>query len=125
MVENTFIIRLSDGSDIVDELKNLSKEKEISYGIIVGGCGKIKEFELVSGGPHGSIEVMKSADEFQVNSVSGKIQKKSSGDILTSVNVSVTKTGFAQRGGQLIKGKASDSLEILVRKVDVKKIIYA
>lgn len=123
-MENTFVLKLSDGADILEGIKKLAKEKEIGYGLFVSGFGKIKEFELLSSGSQGSIERMKSREESQVNAVSGKIQKKGgSFDVL--LRVSVTKTGFTPKGGQLIQGKAAISLEIGIRKVDLKKIIEA
>ena len=125
MGENTFVLKLSDGSDIMAGLHKLAEEKEIEYGLLVSGCGKIKEFELLSTGPQGSIDKMKSKEEFQVNAVSGKVQKTASGKFNTLVRVSITKTGFTPKGGQLIGGKAAGTLEIGVRKVDLKKIIEA
>ena len=125
MTENMFALMLKDGSDIIEGLQNLAKEQDIGYGFLVSACGKIKEFELVSNGPRGSIEKMSAKEEFQVNAISGKIQKSNAGNFTTLIRVSITKTGFTPQGGQLIKGKASGTLEIGVRKVDLKKMIVA
>jgi len=125
MAENTFVLKLGDGSDIMDGLQELVKEKGIDYGLLVSGIGRIKEFELLSTGPHGSIERMNSGDEFQLNAMSGKLLLLPSGKVNSYVRVSIIKTGFTPKAGQLIKGKASGSLEIGIRKIDLKKIIEA
>lgn len=125
MVENTFVLKLSDGSDILEGLQTLIKENGIDYGLLVNGVGKIKEFELLSTGPKGRIERMKSNDEFQLNAMSGKLQLLPSGKVNSYLRVSITKTGFTPKAGQLIKGKAAGSLEIGLRKIDMKKIIEA
>jgi len=125
MPESTFVLKLSDNADIIAELEKLAREKEISYGLFVDAVGKLKSFELIGNGPKGSIEKLKSDESFQVNAVSGKIQKAPNGKPSIYMRISITKSGFTPRAGQLISGKASESLEIGVRKVDIKKIIGA
>lgn len=123
MAEKTFVLRAGDGSDIMKELEKLAVEKGIDYGLFVSGCGSVKDFELISTGSKGSVDSMKLKTEFQVNAVSGRIQKKQGGKFEIILRVSVTKTGFTPKGGQLIRGKAAGVFEIGIRKIDTSRII--
>ena len=125
MVEKTLVLKLSDGADIIAEIEKLVKENSVNYGMLVSGCGKIKEFELISHKQKGGVDKIRFEKEFEVNAISGKIQMGESGKINSNIRVSVTSTGFTQKAGQLIKGKAAGQLEIGIRKIDFGKIIEA
>ncbi|MFH1224961.1 MAG: PPC domain-containing DNA-binding protein [Candidatus Diapherotrites archaeon] len=122
--ENTFVVKINDGTDIFERLNKLAKDKDIEYGMILNGCGAVREFELISSGPKASMEKLRSKDAFQINAMSGKIQKKS-GEYDVTVRASITKSGFTPRSGQLTYGRASGTLEVGVRKIAVRKIIEA
>lgn len=123
--ENIFVLSLSDGSDIIGGLQKLAEDNQIDYGMLVSACGRIKDFELVSSGPQGRMETMRSKDDFRVTAASGKIQKLSGGKLDIVVRATITRTGFTPKGGHLIRGKAAGTLELGVRKIDLKKIIMA
>ena len=124
MAETTFVLKLSDGSDVMEGLEELVMEKDVKYGMLVSASGSIKSFELVSTQSRGGMEKQKFEGPCDVNSISGKLQLDK-GKPLLNVRVSVTSTGFTQYTGQLLKAVASGSLEIGVRKVDMGKIIEA
>lgn len=125
MTEGTFVLKLGEGADIFAGLEKLARENNIDYGLLVSGCGKIKGFELISHEQKGGIGRMKFENEFELNAISGKIQKTKAGTVTTNIRVSVTSTGFTPKAGQLISGKASKNLELGVRKIDFRKIIEA
>ena len=125
MAENTLILKLTDGSDIMTELGKLAKEKEISYGFIVSGCGKIKDFEIVSHGRSATINTFRSETPYELDAISGKIEMNKKNGLNITVRVTVSSTGFTAKVGQLVNGKASGALEIEIRKVDLKKMIIA
>jgi len=125
LVEKTLVLKLSDDADIVTELEKLAKENSVEYGMLLSGCGKIKEFELISHEQKGGVGRTKFEKEFEVNAISGKIQIHKSGKIDSNIRISVTSTGFTPKAGQLVKGKAAGQLEIGIRKIDFKKIIEA
>lgn len=121
----TFVLRLGDGSDVIEGLERLAEEKEIDYGLLVSGCGRIRDFELVLHEPGGGVNRMKFEGEFELNAISGKIKAEKSGKINVNVKVLVASTGFTPKAGQLVSGNAAGMLEIGVRKVGFEGIIEA
>ena len=124
MPENTFVLKLSNGADVLTELKKLGEEKQIDYGLIVSGTGSLKDMELISNEPKGGIASLRFDSPVEMHAISGKIQTRK-GVVTVDVRVSVTGTGFTPKAGQLVHALASGSLEIGVRKVDLGKIIEA
>ncbi|MCX6798489.1 MAG: DUF296 domain-containing protein [Candidatus Diapherotrites archaeon] len=125
MAENTFVLKLSDGSDVMSGLEKIAKEKEINYGFIVGGCGKIKDFEIVSHSRNAGVDTFESKTEYELDAISGKIEMNRKNGLNVTVRVTISSTGFTAKVGQLVKGKASGALELEVKKVDLKKMIIA
>lgn len=125
LVEKTFILSLDDGSDVIRELEKFVRENEMEYCLLVSGSGKIKEFELILHEPNGGLNRARFENEFELNALSGKIQKAKDGKINTNIKVSVTSTGVTPKAGQMVSGKAAGVLEISVRKVGFGGIIEA
>ncbi len=123
-MENMFVLKLVDGEDIILGLKKLAEEKSIDYGFLVSASGSIKDFELVSIESRGGMSRNLFREECDVVSVSGKIGKVD-GKPEINMRVSISSTGFTSNSGQLLKGKAAGTLEIGVRKVNMKNIIGA
>ena len=120
-----FVLKLSDGSDIFAALEKFAKENNIGYGTFVSGCGKLKNFELISNERSAGLGQLKSDKEFELEAVSGKMQTDKNGKVTINMRVSITSSGFTPKAGQLIKGKASKGLEICIRKMGSKKMIEA
>jgi len=125
MAENTFILKLTDGSDLMAGLEKLAKENGISYGFIVSGCGKITDFQLVSHCRNAGVDTFESKSEYALDAISGKMENNKKNGFRLEVRAAISSTGFTAKVGQLIKAKASGTLEIEVKKVDLKKIIIA
>ena len=125
MSEKTFVLILDDNSDVIGELEKFVRENEMEYCLLVSGSGKIKEFELILHEPKDGLNKARFENGFELNAISGKIQKAKDGKINTNIKVSVTSTGFTPKAGQLVSGKASGMLEISVRKVGFGGIIEA
>ena len=125
MVEQTFLLKMSEGADVFEELEKLARASKIDYAFIVSGYGRIKDFELISHESKGGISRAKFGSEFEVNAMSGKVQLLKGGKFAASLRVSVSSTGFTSKAGQIVAGKAGKSLEIGLRKVDFSRIIEA
>lgn len=125
MAENTFVLKLEDGADVIAGLEKLARENNIDYGLLISACGKIKEFELLSNTSKKSVDSLKVEAAFDVQAISGKIENNKKNGLQTHVRVSIVNTGFTAKSGQLIRAKAAGNLEIGVRKVDMGKIIYS
>lgn len=119
-----YTVILDDNEEIFPALERFSKENEITYGMIVSAKGAIKHFDIISHGQRGTVEKINYKREFEVNALSGKIDIKG-GEVRLKMNALVSSSGFTPISGELLNGKTAGSLQIVVRKVDMKKMIEA
>lgn len=119
-----FTVILEDGEEIFPALEQVIKENEITYGMVVSGKGAIKDFDIISHGQRGTVEKVNYRREFEVNALSGKVEFRSKQPRI-KMNVLVSSSGFTPITGELLSGKAAGSLQIIVRKIDMKKMIEA
>jgi predicted DNA-binding protein with PD1-like motif len=119
-----YTVILEEDEEIFPALEKFAKENEITYGMIISAKGAIKHFDIISHGQRGTVEKMNYRKEFEVNALSGKIDIKG-GEVRLKMNALVSSSGFTPISGELLNGKAAGSLQIVVRKVDMKKMIEA
>ncbi|PIN99276.1 MAG: hypothetical protein COT90_00395 [Candidatus Diapherotrites archaeon CG10_big_fil_rev_8_21_14_0_10_31_34] len=125
MSENTFVLKLNENADVIEELKKFVTEQNISYGLFVSASGKIKECELISIEPKCGIAKNLFKGEYEVNAVSGKIEKNKKNEVVIHLRVSISSNDFSSKAGELTKGKSGRILEIGIRKIELNKIINA
>lgn len=119
-----FTVTLEDNEDIFPALSTFAEENEIAYGLIISGKGALKDFDIISHGQRGTVEKVNYKREFEVNALSGKIETKGK-EVKIKMNALVTSSGFTPISGELLGGKVAGFLQIVVRKVDMKKMIEA
>lgn len=113
---------IEDNEDIVGTLKQIAQEHQIDFGLIQGASGKLKDFDLVLTKQKGRMEPVKHNQIYSMDNAHGKIEKTKEG-YLCLINATVLDEKLTPKTGQLIKGKASGELKIIIRKSDMKKII--
>ena len=124
--QNLLSLKISNNGDIMAAIEKFAEENQIIYGIFQKARGKIKEINLISSGMRGSLIGTKSEGSFEVNTVSGQIQKISAIKFKIDLRMTISSSGFTGKEGQLLSGKAAASgLELIVQKKDMKKIIEA
>jgi len=119
-----FTVVLDDGEDIFEGLSTFAKENDIVYGFVAGGKGAIKDFDIISHGQRGTVERVNYKREFEVNALSGKIEYRNK-EARIKINALISSSGFTPVTGELLSGKAAGSLQITIKKVDLKKMIEA
>lgn len=119
-----FTIILEDGEEIFPALEQVAKENEITYGLIISAKGAIKDFDIISHGQRGTVEKINYKREFEVNALSGKVEYRRN-EVRIKVNALVSSSGFTPVTGELLSGRTAGSLQIVIRKVDMKKMIEA
>lgn len=123
MSENTFVLKLNENSNILEELKKFALEKDIEYGLFVSASGKIRDCVLVSIEPKCGVSKNIFKGEYEVHAVSGKIEKNKKNEVSIHLRVSISSNDFSIKAGELTEGKTGKFIEIGIRKVDLKKII--
>jgi predicted DNA-binding protein with PD1-like motif len=115
------ILSLVDGQDVMAEIKKFAEENNIEYGLFVSAKGGIRDLDLIAAK---SESRQKMGQSFEVSGISGKIQKVR-GKYEITVRLSGSTTGFTSLSGKLIDGTVSRTLDIVIRKVNIGKIIEA
>lgn len=123
-MSTNYTVILEDNEELFPTLETFAKENEINYGMIVSAKGAIKHFDIISHGQRGTVEKINYKREFEVNALSGKIDIKG-GKVKIKMNALVSSSGFTPITGELLNGKIAGSLQIVIRKVDMKKMIEA
>lgn len=118
------ILKLKDGDDVFESLKDFALKNNISQAYVKEAEGKIKDFEISAFSGRGSIENIKERSPREIIAVNGQIIS-SKGEPLIQLNVSIARPGLNSVSGLLLSAKAVEGLEIAVQKSDVGKIIYA
>jgi predicted DNA-binding protein with PD1-like motif len=123
-VGSTYTLILEDGEEIFPNLVTFAKENNIQYGFIQSGKGAIKDFDIISHGQRGTVEKINYRREFEVNALSGKVEMKGN-EVRLKMNALISSSGFTPITGELLTGKAAGSLQIILKSVDMKKMIEA
>jgi predicted DNA-binding protein with PD1-like motif len=119
-----FTVVLDDGEEIFSALTTFVKENEIGYAFIVSGKGALKDFDIISHGQRGTVEKQNYKREFEVNALSGKVELRGK-EVRIKMNALISSSGFTPITGELLSGKAAGSLQIVIKSVDLKKMIEA
>ncbi len=122
MVENEFVLNLSDGDDIVEKIKEFAYNNNVSKAVFVEGKGGIRDFELSETRQGGKIENFFTRSPYNVLAASGDIEKKGK-EFKVRLKLSLTKTGPEKLGGVLLSGITDSGFELKLRIIDEKKII--
>jgi predicted DNA-binding protein with PD1-like motif len=126
MAENFLTLKISNNSEIMNSIEKFAEDNQVAYGIFQEGRGKIKEINLISHGLHGSIIGTKSEGLFEVNTISGQIQRIAGNKFKIDLRMTISSSGFTGKEGQLIDGKAAaGGLDLIIQKKDINKIIEA
>ncbi|MDD5147920.1 MAG: DUF296 domain-containing protein [Candidatus ainarchaeum sp.] len=124
--QNLLALKIANNADIHSAIEKFAEENQVTYGIFQAGRGKIKEINLLSSGMRGSLIGTKSEGSFEVNTVSGQVQKVSGNKYKVDLRMTISSSGFTGKEGQLLAGKAAaGGLELILLKKDMKKIIEA
>ncbi|AJF60021.1 MAG: DNA-binding protein [Candidatus Diapherotrites archaeon] len=123
MNEKTIVLELREGEDILDAVREASKQYSINFGFFVEADGTLKDCELVYNEPKRGIVKTAFRDTFKITAISGQIQKEKDGSINPLMNVALLGSRTGSKSGLLVGGKASKALKIRLRKVDLAKII--
>ncbi|MFH0714599.1 MAG: PPC domain-containing DNA-binding protein [Candidatus Diapherotrites archaeon] len=118
------ILKLKEDDDVLESVQEFCEKEGIKLGDFVSATGRMKDFEISAFSGQGGIENKSSTTPHEVVNVSGKVQK-ARGAFDISMKLSLARPGLSTMQGKLLKGRASGSLEIAIRNVNLGKIIEA
>jgi predicted DNA-binding protein with PD1-like motif len=113
---NLLLVRLSDGEDLEESLKQALREEKIHSGVVIGGVGMVRNAALsfyVGKGEYETVPVQLPAE---LCALSGNISTMD-GEIVTHLHVTVAKQGGAAVAGHFSAGEVNMTAEIAVMAV--------
>ena len=115
---------VEDNENIIDVLKQIAQEHNIEFGLIQGGSGQLKDFDIVLTKQRGRMEPVRHTRTCTLDMAHGKIEKTKEG-YNCLLNATILDEDKSIKTGQLISGKAAGELRIVIKKSDMKKIRIA
>jgi predicted DNA-binding protein with PD1-like motif len=108
---NVLLIRLSDGDDLEDSLRNALKEENVTSGIVIGGVGMVRNAALsfyVGKGEYKTVPVEGAAE---LCALSGNVSALD-GEVVIHLHAVVGRPGGGALAGHLSKGRVNMTAEI-------------
>jgi len=124
MAAEFHILRLKDNDNVVQEIHSFFEERNIDSAVPVEARGKIKNFGVVTQGRGRHLFRDDSGKGFEVNAITGKVHKDSSG-FYTNISIVLAPNGVGSIHGVLKDAQVEDFLELKFRKLNLGKIIVA
>ncbi len=118
-IENNDIIaiRMKDGEDFLDSLKEVMERYSVGSGIIVGAVGMLKNITLgyFNGKEYSKTEI---EEPCELVSTQGNIAHDEEGKLIIHVHVALARENKAMLGGHLIKGTVNNTVEMFILKLN-------
>lgn len=120
---NIIILKLKNNEDIFESIRQLVHDKNIQSGIILGGIGMIKDFELGYFDPKG-YKTKNFAEPHELVSMTGSIAftQEEPTQFLPHIHCSVADRNHQVWGGHLHKAKVNVVNEITLLRLDKLKL---
>jgi len=120
--KNLILIRLEDGEEVIDSLKNAAKKFEIKSGLIIAGVGMLRNFKLAYYQGKGKYKENSYSLARELISMQGNIGRDEDNEIVVHLHLSLADKSNSVIGGHLIKGEVQYTNEIVVIKLDQVKL---
>jgi predicted DNA-binding protein with PD1-like motif len=120
---NLIVFRFEDGKDLIESLKRIAKEHQIQSGVILGGIGMLRDFEISFYSREKSGYVTNKFNEpVELLSLSGNISLRNN-EIFFHVHVALAKEDKSAIGGHLKKATVHNTLEGVIAKFSEIKLM--
>ena len=114
---DTYVIRLNKGEEIIESLKNLCRDEDIKLAEITGlGASDFVEigvFNIYT--KEYNTKVFEGM--FEITSLVGNVTRKD-GEVYLHIHINFGDEEGLVKGGHLVKSKISATSEIILRKID-------
>lgn len=118
-VDNTYILRLDKGDEIIPTLQEFCKQNNISAGI-VSGLGVANEVKLgCFDGKNKSYETIQIKEDCEITSLTGNISYLNN-EAFVHLHINLADGEFNVCGGHLLAGKIGLTGEIFIQALNTK-----
>ena len=115
--ENSYVIRLNKGEEVIDSLKQLCRDENIKLGEIPGlGASDFVEIGVFNVNTK-EYNTKKIEGMFEITSLVGNVTKKD-GEVYLHMHINFGDDEGFVRGGHLVKATVSATSEIILRIIE-------
>jgi predicted DNA-binding protein with PD1-like motif len=111
--DNVLLIRLSDGDDLEDSLRNALKEENVTSGVVIGGVGMVRNAALSFYVGKGEYETVPVEGAAELCALSGNVSTLD-GEVVIHLHAVVGRPGGGALAGHLSKGRVNMTAEIAI-----------
>ena len=111
--ENLLLVRLSDGEDLEQNLKQALREEKVDSGIVIGGVGMVRDAALSFYIGKGEYETVPIHQPAELCALSGNVATMS-GEMVVHLHATVATKGGAALAGHFSGGKVNMTAEIAI-----------
>ena len=114
--DDTYVVRLNRGEEVIEELKKLCKEEDIKLAEITGlGASNLVEIGVFNPGTK-EYNTKVFEGMFEITSLVGNATRKD-GEVYLHIHINFGDENGAVLGGHLVQAKISATSEIIVREI--------
>lgn len=114
--DDTYVVRLKRGEEVIEELKKLCKEEDIKLAEITGlGASNLVEIGVFNPGTK-EYNTKVFEGMFEITSLVGNVTRKD-GEVYLHIHINFGDENGAVLGGHLVQAKISATSEIIIREI--------
>ena len=114
--DDTYVVRLNRGEEVIEELKKLCKEEDIKLAEITGlGASNLVEIGVFNPGTK-EYNTKVFEGMFEITSLVGNATRKD-GEVYLHIHINFGDENGAVLGGHLVQAKISATSEIIIREI--------
>ena len=114
--DDTYVVRLNRGEEVIEELKKLCKEEDIKLAEITGlGASNLVEIGVFNPGTK-EYNTKVFEGMFEITSLIGNVTRKD-GEVYLHIHINFGDENGAVLGGHLVQAKISATSEIIIRGI--------
>jgi len=115
--ESLIVFRLEDGKDVIESMRRVAKQNQITSGLVIGGIGMLRDFEI---GFYSREKMSYVTNRFnepvELLSFSGNISKRNN-ESFFHLHVALAREDASAIGGHLEKATVHNTLEGVIIKL--------
>lgn len=117
--QDSYVIRLEKGEDVIEKLKEICKKENIKLAEITGiGASNLVEIGVFNVNTK-EYNTKKFEGMFEITSLIGNVTRKND-EVYLHIHINFGDENGNVRGGHLVKSNISATSEIILRKIDGK-----
>ncbi len=110
-----YLVKLNDGEDLLESLKQLASSSEAKCFAILCGVGMLREVKLGYFVGDGKYDITEFKEPMELISLQGNLVRKEDGEFVVHAHVALADKAKNLHGGHLVRGIVHNTNEIILK----------